>query len=46
VETHQSKSLTILSNKSAYIQADGELLGKGNVEINIIKNAIQYVVPQ
>jgi len=46
VETHQSKSLTILSNKSAYIQADGELLGKGNVEINIIQNAIQYVVPQ
>lgn len=46
VETHQSKSLTILSNKSAYIQADGELLGKGNVEINIIKNAIQYVIPQ
>jgi len=46
VETHQSKSLKVLSNKAAYIQADGELLGKGNVEINIINNAIQYVVPE
>jgi YegS/Rv2252/BmrU family lipid kinase len=46
VETHQNQSLTLIGNKTTFIQADGELLGKGNVEINIINDAIQYVVPK
>ena len=45
VNTYQSKTLHIKSNKSLFIQADGELLGKGNIEINIINNAIQFIVP-
>ncbi len=47
VESIQEETLKIkvLQNLLPYIQADGELLGQGNLEINIIKNAIQFVVP-
>jgi len=47
VENLQGKNLKIKAHKNSfpYIQADGELLSKGNCEINIIKNAIQFVVP-
>lgn len=45
VNTYKNKSIIIKSNNSLYIQADGELLGKGNAEINIINNAIQFIVP-
>jgi len=46
VESIQEETLKIkvLQNPLPYIQADGELLGQGNLEINIIKNAIQFVV--
>ena len=47
VDALHSKSLkiTIPENHLPYIQADGELLGSGNCEINIIEKAIQFVVP-
>ncbi|MCK4561310.1 MAG: diacylglycerol kinase family lipid kinase [Flavobacteriaceae bacterium] len=47
VENIQEENLKIkvLQNPLPYIQADGELLGQGNLEINIIKNAIQFIVP-
>lgn len=41
----QSLKITVKDNHLPYIQADGELLGSGNCEINIIKNAIQFVIP-
>ena len=47
VEKYQVKKIKIrnLNTKIPfYIQADGELLGKGNVDISIIKNAIQFIV--
>jgi len=45
VATYKNKTILITSNNSLYIQADGELLGKGNVEINIITKAIQFIIP-
>lgn len=48
VETHTSNSLLISpKNKKylPYIQADGELIGKGEVKVSMIESAIQIVVP-
>jgi len=47
VENIQEESIKIkvLQKPLPYIQADGELLGQGSLEISIIKNAIQFVVP-
>jgi diacylglycerol kinase (ATP) len=48
VETHTSNSLLITpQNKKdlPYIQADGELIGKGKVRVSIVKSAIRIVIP-
>lgn len=46
IETNcsQVRSISIKGNSSAYIQADGELLGKGNAKIILIPNAISFVI--
>ncbi|WP_440120328.1 diacylglycerol/lipid kinase family protein [Tenacibaculum sp. Ill] len=48
VETHVTNSLLITpqnKNDLPYIQADGELIGRGEVKVNIIKSAIRIVIP-
>ncbi|MGG6229709.1 diacylglycerol/lipid kinase family protein [Tenacibaculum sp. SDUM215027] len=48
VETYTSKSLLITPKNRKdlpYIQADGELIGKGKVRVSIIKSAIRIVIP-
>ncbi|MDP2540074.1 diacylglycerol kinase [Tenacibaculum discolor] len=48
VETLVANSLLITpqnKNDLPYIQADGELIGRGQVKVNIIKSAIQIVIP-
>lgn len=46
-ETHcsQVKEFRITGNTTSYIQADGELIGEGDVSIHLITNAIQFIVP-
>lgn len=39
-----AKELKISGNTSSYIQADGELIGKGNLSITLIPMAIQFIV--
>ena len=48
VETLVANSLLITpqnKNDLPYIQADGELIGRGQVKVNIIKSAIRIVIP-
>lgn len=48
VETLVANSLLITpqnNNNTPYIQADGELIGKGKLRVSIIKNAIRIVIP-
>jgi YegS/Rv2252/BmrU family lipid kinase len=47
VDCYQSNNIEIRieENNTTFIQADGELLGTGDVKINSIKNALQFVVP-
>ena len=45
VATYKTNEITILPKKSKpFIQADGELIGIGNVSVSIIKKAIQFVI--
>ncbi len=45
VETFQTKEITVSpENSSQYIQADGELIGKGDVKVSIIEKAINFVI--
>lgn len=49
VETLVANSLLITpqnKNDLPYIQADGELIGRGQVKVNIIKSAIRIVIPK
>jgi len=39
-----AKELKIMGNTSSYIQADGELIGKGDFFITLIPNAIQFII--
>lgn len=47
VENYKVNSLNIeeLSTKNSFIEADGELIGTGSLNISIIPKAIQIVVP-
>lgn len=48
VETHLANSLLITpknNDELPYIQADGELIGRGQVKVSILKSAIQIVIP-
>ena len=38
------QKLILLNNNSFYIQADGELIGKGEASIELIPNAIRFIV--
>ena len=45
IATYKTNEITILPKKSKpFIQADGELIGVGNVHVTIIKKAIQFVI--
>jgi len=47
VETHLSNELLItpsLKPDKPYIQADGELIGRGKVKISLVKQAIKFVI--
>ena len=47
VETYKVKSLEIIENNSnpSFIEADGELVGKGSLSVSLLKKAIQVFVP-
>lgn len=48
VTTYKTNSIKVTSNVSLekpFIQADGELIDSGSVNVSIIKNAIQFLVP-
>lgn len=45
VTCFQMKEFKISKNDSCYIQADGELIGKGNVIFEILPDAIQFIIP-
>jgi len=40
----REKTINTINNNSSYIQADGELLGKGDVTISLIPRAIQFII--
>ncbi|MCA0932965.1 diacylglycerol kinase family lipid kinase [Lutimonas saemankumensis] len=44
VHCRKAKRVQILKNKDHYIQADGELLGKGSALFEIIPSSIQFIV--
>ena len=45
VETYKTKEITVIPQTSKpFIQADGELIGTGEVKVSIIKEAIYFVV--
>jgi diacylglycerol kinase (ATP) len=45
VSTYKTNEITIIpKNSKPFIQADGELIGAGNVHVTIIKKAIQFVI--
>jgi YegS/Rv2252/BmrU family lipid kinase len=45
IETYKTKEISIISkNSKSFIQADGELIGTGQMKVKIIKSAIQFVV--
>ena len=41
----QAKDFRTIGNHTSYVQADGELIGMGDVDINIIPKAIQFIIP-
>jgi diacylglycerol kinase (ATP) len=45
IETYKTKEITVIPQTSKpFIQADGELVGKGKVTAKIIEKAIHFVV--
>jgi len=45
IETFRTKSISVESTKDIYLQLDGELLGHGPIDFNIIPNALKVKVP-
>jgi diacylglycerol kinase family enzyme len=47
VETYKVQSVEIQENNSnsSFIEADGELIGKGSLKVSILKSAIQVCIP-
>ncbi|MBS9774878.1 MAG: diacylglycerol kinase family lipid kinase [Tenacibaculum sp.] len=47
IETFETEKITVIpsNKKRIYIQADGELLGKGEITVTIIKKAINFIIP-
>jgi YegS/Rv2252/BmrU family lipid kinase len=44
VESIHVQELTTFGNTSLFIQADGEIIGNGDVRINVIPRAIQFII--
>ena len=44
-KTTKIKVSPVLANEKPFIQADGELIGSGSVEVSIKEKAIQFIVP-
>ena len=45
IETYKTKEISIIpKNSKPFIQADGELIGTGQMKVKIIKNAIKFVI--
>lgn len=45
VETYKTKEITVIpQNSKPFIQADGEMIGTGEVKVSIIEKAINFVV--
>lgn len=44
VESNHVQELTTSGNTSLFIQADGEIIGNGDVRINLIPKAIQFII--
>ena len=45
VETYKTKEITVIpQNSKPFIQADGELIGTGEVSVKIIKKAIRFII--
>jgi YegS/Rv2252/BmrU family lipid kinase len=45
VDTYKTKEISITpKHYKTFIQADGELIGNGKVKVNIVKEAIQFVI--
>ena len=44
-QCYNVKELHLSNNKHSYIQADGELLGKGAMSIELIPEAIAFIIP-
>ncbi|WP_299105762.1 diacylglycerol kinase family protein [uncultured Tenacibaculum sp.] len=47
VETYLTDKISVIptTKDTAFIQADGELIGTGSIAVSIVKNAIQFVIP-
>jgi len=47
VDTYKTTSIEIIesNNKKSFIEADGELVGKGSLKVSIINKAIQIIIP-
>lgn len=48
VKTFKGKTLNIINSKiqTAYIQADGELIGSGSFEVSQVKSPINFIIPE
>jgi len=48
IENYKLKSLKIeqISHQSSFIEADGEMVGKGSLKISIFPKAIQFIIPK
>ncbi len=44
-KTNQISIKAITGKEKSYIQADGELIGSGPVEVTLVRRAIQFVIP-
>jgi diacylglycerol kinase (ATP) len=45
VSTYKTNEISIIpKNSKPFIQGDGELIGSGNVDVTIIKQAIKFVI--
>lgn len=47
VKTYKTSEIkiNIITNQSTYIQADGELIGKGNFTVTILPKALNFIIP-
>lgn len=46
VETFKTKEIKVVPEKNPYIQADGELVGKGELSVKLIPKAINFIIKE